>query len=254
MSNGNTNLEFSPDNHIVQLCLRGMAMEGQGKLEEAADVFQQAWQEGRNDFEKFIVAYFVARQQKDVADQLKWLQTAVYCAEQINNVATRSALPLLYSNLAVCFAAMGNQTEANKCTESAAIYRGQPDDNGPFFHGTRADLKVGDLLTAGRTSNYDATLTMNHVYFTALMNGAGLAAALAKGEGPERVYIVEPAGPFENDPNVTDKKFPGNLTRSYRTAAPLKVIGEITDWAKQSPEDLIKWREKLASNQGEIIN
>jgi hypothetical protein len=74
----------------------------------------------------------------------------------------------------------------------------------------------GDLLTAGRDSNYQTELTMNHIYFTALANGAGLAAALAKGDGRERVYIVEPTGSFENDPNVTDKKFPGNPTRSYR--------------------------------------
>ena len=84
--------------------------------------------------------------------------------------------------------------------------------------------------------------------------GAGLAAALAKGEGPERVYIVEPTGSFEPDPNVTDKKFPGNPTRSYRTRAPLKIIGEVTDWARQAPEELQKWREKLANVKGEIIN
>jgi len=95
---------------------------------------------------------------------------------------------------------------------------------------------------------------MNHIYFTALVNGAGLAAALAKGGGPDRVYIVEPTGSFENDPNVTDKKFPGNPTRSYRTRAPLKIVGEITDWQRITPEELRKWREKLANNKGEIIN
>jgi rifampin ADP-ribosylating transferase len=95
---------------------------------------------------------------------------------------------------------------------------------------------------------------MNHIYFTALVNGAGLAAALAKGDGDERVYIVEPAGSFENDPNVTDKKFPGNPTRSYRTQEPLKIIGEVTDWVRQTPEQLQKWREKLANVKGDIIN
>ena len=95
---------------------------------------------------------------------------------------------------------------------------------------------------------------MNHIYFTALKNGAGLAAALAKGEGPERVYIVEPTGSFENDPNVTEKKFPGNPTRSYRSEAPLKIVGEVTDWVRQTPADIQKWREKLADNKGEIIN
>jgi rifampin ADP-ribosylating transferase len=95
---------------------------------------------------------------------------------------------------------------------------------------------------------------MNHIYFTALANGAGLAAALAKGDGPERVYIVEPTGSFENDPNVTDKKFPGNPTRSYRTEAPLKIVGEVTDWVRQTPEQLRQWRENLANSSGKIID
>ena len=95
---------------------------------------------------------------------------------------------------------------------------------------------------------------MNHIYFTALPNGAGLAAGLARGEGRERVYIVEPTGPFENDPNVTDKKFPGNLTRSYRSQASLKIVGELTDWVRQTPGQLHAWRERLANSEGEIIN
>ena len=131
-------------------------------------------------------------------------------------------------------------------------------DNGPFYHGTKVDLQVGDLLTAGFRSNYKPEVIMNHIYFTALANGAGLAAALASGDGRERVYIVEPMGSFENDPNVTDKKFPGNPTRSYRSKAPLKIIGEVTDWVRQTPEELQKWREKLANikadSSAEIIN
>lgn len=95
---------------------------------------------------------------------------------------------------------------------------------------------------------------MNHIYFTALVNGAGLAAALAKGDGRERVYIVEPTGSFENDPNVSDKKFQGNPTRSYRSQAPLKIVSEVTDWVKLRPEELQKFREKLVNNKGEIIN
>src|SRR5579864_1810412 len=127
-------------------------------------------------------------------------------------------------------------------------------DKGPFYHGTKADLQMGDLLTAGFNSNYRPEVIMNHIYFTATINGAGLAAELAKGDGSARVYIVEPTGNFENDPNVTDKKFPGNPTRSYRTSAPLKIVGEATDWARQTPEELQKWREKLANNKKEIIN
>ena len=143
---------------------------------------------------------------------------------------------------------------AKKNQELANSFTDNPTDNGPFYHGTRADLKIGDMLTVGATSNYDPKLTMNHIYFTAMVNGAGLAAALAKGDGPERVYIVEPTGSFENDPNVTDKKFPGNPTRSYRSRDPLKIVGEETDWVKQTPEQKQRWREKLANNNGEIIN
>ncbi len=127
-------------------------------------------------------------------------------------------------------------------------------DDGPFFHGTKADLKIGDLLTSGFRSNYRPEITMNHIYFTALTNGAGLAAALAPGDGPQRVYLVEPTGSFENDPNVTDKKFPGNPTRSYRSSAPLKIVGEMTEWVRQTPEEIRVWRERLANTQGEILN
>lgn len=130
-------------------------------------------------------------------------------------------------------------------------------DGGPFYHGTKADLQVGDLLTAGFRSNYHTGVTMNHIYFTALVNGAGLAAELAAGDGPARVYRVEPTGSFENDPNVTDKKFPGNPTRSYRSREALKIVGEVTDWIRLTPEELQNWREKLENIQnggGEIIN
>lgn len=131
-------------------------------------------------------------------------------------------------------------------------------DDGPFFHGTKADLDDGDLLTAGFRSNYRPDVVMNHIYFTALPDGAGLAAELAPGDADPRVYIVEPTGEFENDPNVTDRKFPGNPTRSYRSSEPLRVIGEVTDWTRLTPEALQTWRERLAElradERGEIIN
>lgn len=135
---------------------------------------------------------------------------------------------------------------------------GEALDGGPFFHGTKADLQVGELLTAGFRSNYRPEVVMNHIYFTALRDGAGLAAELAAGDGAPRVYIVEPTGEFENDPNVTDKKFPGNPTRSYRSREPLRVVGEVTDWTRLTPEALQMWRDRLAAihvdSRGEIIN
>ena len=131
-------------------------------------------------------------------------------------------------------------------------------DEGPFFHGTKADVRPGDLLTAGFRSNYRPEVVMNHIYFTALQSGAGLAAELAAGDAEPRVYLVEPTGAFENDPNVTDKKFPGNPTRSYRSADPLRVVGEVTDWIRLTPEALQEWRDRLAAilheERGEIIN
>jgi len=131
-------------------------------------------------------------------------------------------------------------------------------DDGPFFHGTKADLQVGDLLVAGNRSNYRPEIVMNHIYFTALIDGAGLAAELAAGDAPPRVYAVDPSGPFENDPNVTDKKFPGNPTRSYRSTAPLTIVAEVTDWPRLTPEALRAWHDRLAAiladEHGEIIN
>ncbi|MES9508785.1 NAD(+)--rifampin ADP-ribosyltransferase [Streptomyces sp. NPDC000609] len=131
-------------------------------------------------------------------------------------------------------------------------------DEGPFFHGTKAKLQVGDHLTAGFRSNYRPEIVMNHIYFTALCDGAGLAAELAAGDGAPRVYAVEPTGEFENDPNVTDRKFPGNPTRSYRSRDPLRIVGEVTDWTRQTPEALQIWRDRLAASRpgdrAEIIN
>jgi rifampin ADP-ribosylating transferase len=185
---------------------------------------------------------------------LKWLQTSLKFALSISNDTVNAAFPSLYSQIAECYEDLNDADNAGRNRELANSFAGEPSDKGPFYHGTRADLRVGDLLTAGGNSNYKAELIMNHIYFTALVNGAGLAAALAKGDGREHVYIVEPTGTFENDPNVTNKKFPGNPTRSYRSQAPLKIVGEVNDWVRQTPEDLQKWREKLANVKGVIIN
>ncbi|HET9745321.1 MAG TPA: NAD(+)--rifampin ADP-ribosyltransferase [Chitinophagaceae bacterium] len=247
-------MEFNPNNIVIKLCIEGMGMEDKGKPEEASKLFFQAWNEAASDFEKFTAAYYVARHQRNIHDRLKWLETALQSALKINDPSVAGAYPSLYSNIAKCYEEAGDPENAKKNHELAISSRDKPFDNGPFYHGTKADLQVGDLLTAGRESNYKSEFIMNHIYFTALINGAGLAAALAKGDGPERVYIVEPTGSFENDPNVTDKKFPGNPTRSYRTRAPLKIIGEVTDWVRQTPEELQKWREKLANVKGDIIN
>jgi hypothetical protein len=245
---------FNPSNNVIKLCVQGVDMEGKDKPDEASRLFLQAWDEATNDFEKFTAAYYVARHQKTVRDKLKWLETSLQFALEINDVTVKAAFPSLYSNIAKCYEELNDLDSAKKNYDLAKSFTDKSSDSGPFYHGTKADLQVGDLLTPGGNSNYNPEVIMNHIYFTALVNGAGLAAALAKGEGRERVYIVEPTGLFENDPNVTNKKFPGNPTRSYRSQAPLKIVGEVTDWVRQTPEELQKWREKLANIKGEIIN
>lgn len=247
-------MEFNPNNAIVKLCIQGMDMEMKGTQAEALAVFMQAWNEAGTDFEQFLAAYYVARNQPTVADRLHWYHIALQHATAVQDDTIQTAYPALHENIAKCYEEMNDAENAKKHQELAALYKHTPADKGPFYHGTRADLKVGDELIPGFTSNYQDALQMNHIYFTALPNAAGLAAALAKGEGAERVYIVEPTDGFESDPNVTDKKFPGNPTRSYRTTAPLKIVGELHEWVRQTPEQIQMWRDRLAQSTGEIIN
>ena len=119
-------------------------------------------------------------------------------------------------------------------------------ESGAYLHGTKADLAVGELLVPGRVSNYSEGRLMNHIYFTATLDAAVWGAELAAGDGPGRIYIVEPSGEFEDDPNVTDKRFPGNPTKSYRSRHPLRVVGELTEWTGHSEEKLREMRSHLA--------
>lgn len=108
-------------------------------------------------------------------------------------------------------------------------------DRGPFFHGTKAELQIGDLLEPQHLSNYQDKKS-NYIYFTATLEAAKWGAELARSSAKERIYIVEPLGEFENDPNVTDKRFPGNPTRSYRSKFPLKIVAELGSWERHSDE------------------
>ena len=116
---------------------------------------------------------------------------------------------------------------------------------GRFYHGTKADLTPGDLIEPGFSSNFGTKKGANHVYLTGTLDAATWGAELAVGEGPGRIYVVEPTGPIEDDPNLTDKKFPGNPTRSYRSLEPLRVTGELTDWQGHPPEQLKAMRVNL---------
>ena len=121
----------------------------------------------------------------------------------------------------------------------------QPQHVGPFFHGTKADLQPGDLLEPGHSSNFGERVLANFLYLTATLDAATWGAELAVGEGPGRIYRVEATGPFEDDPNLTDKRFPGNPTRSHRTREPLRVVGEVLDWEPHSSEVLQDMRDHL---------
>lgn len=120
---------------------------------------------------------------------------------------------------------------------------------GPFYHGTAAKLAAGDLLVPGYESNYQKGRISNHVYFSCLVAGlaAQLAAALTGAEGRGHVYLVEPTGPFEDDPNVTNKRFRGNPTRSYRTKHPVRIVAEVDDWEEHSPETVQAMLDGLAA-------
>ncbi len=139
----------------------------------------------------------------------------------------------------------------NEQTPSRAL------DLGPFYHGTKAHLNPGDLLKPGFSSNYGERKKANFIYFTATMDAAIWGAELAVGDERGRIYQVEPTGDFENDPNLTDKKFPGNPTRSYRTRHPLRVVGEVLEWEGHSPEvlqNMLDNLEKLKQLGIEAIN
>lgn len=121
--------------------------------------------------------------------------------------------------------------------------------SGALLHGTNAELSVGELLVPGRPSNYEDGRISNNVYMTRTLDAAAWGAELASGDGPGRIYIVEPLGEIEDDPNVTDKKFPGNPTCSYRTRQPVRVVDELTDWVGHTDEQINSMRAGLADLQ-----
>lgn len=126
-----------------------------------------------------------------------------------------------------------------------------------YFHGTRADLRPGDLIAVGHTSNFARTMPLSWVYFAATLDAAIWGAELAEGSAPERIYVVEPTGPFVDDPNLTNKKFQGNPTLSYRSRDPLRVIGEVTKWQSHPAEQLQQMRAgvaRLKAEGAEIID
>jgi hypothetical protein len=115
-----------------------------------------------------------------------------------------------------------------------------------YYHGTKATLAPGDLIVAGHASNFGKRNVAKYVYLTAMLEAATWGAELAVGEGRGHIYIVEATGPFEDDPNLTDQRYPGNPTKSYRTRDPLRVVAEVKDWIGHTPEQLKTMRDRLA--------
>src|SRR6187455_2473246 len=137
-------MEFNPGNKVIKLCIQGMDMEGKGVAEEASRLFLRAWNEATNDFEKYIAAYYVARHQENTSDKLKWLETALQFALKVNNESVKGAFPSLYSNIAKCYEDLSDPGNAKKNYELAISFKDKLSDNGPFYHGTKADLQIGD--------------------------------------------------------------------------------------------------------------
>lgn len=134
----------------------------------------------------------------------------------------------------------------NSNNESKPKVAGASPFSQTFFHGTKADLKIGDFIEIGLSSNYGQQKQARYIYLTSTLDAAIWGAELALGEGCERIYLVEPTGTIEDDPNLTDKKFPGNPTMSYRSKHPFKVVGEVTIWQGHSPEQIKTMKEALA--------
>ncbi len=152
------NIKFDPKNVVIKLCMGGMELEGSGNIEDATMMFQKAWHEAKDDYERFIAAYHLARLQKSITDKLKWMETSLQCAQNINDDNVKSAYRALYLNIAKCYEELCDSDNAKRNYESSNSYNGAPSDQGPFYHGTKADLQVGDLLTPGGNSNYEPEL------------------------------------------------------------------------------------------------
>lgn len=247
-------MRFNPTSPFIQQLMQAIIQAEQGELAQAATTLDKMYRQTDDDYEKFLLAYQFAKVTTDIFERVKWLSVSLESAQKIDDEEVKSAYVTLFRDLSEAYKALGNHDYEKKYLELAEVEPTTPTDQGPFYHGTKADLEVGDLLVPGDLSNYQDDLVMNHIYFTAYLNGAGLAATLAKGTGKKRVYKIVPTGEFENDPNVTDEKFPGNLTRSYRSAQPLKIVAEIEDWQALSQQQKQEWQAKVQKNEGEIIN
>ncbi len=242
-------MNFDPNNKIVKLCVSGMVMEF-----DSLTIYKKAWEESELDFEKIISAYFLGKTLTDLNEKLYWFKVALDVAIKSDEYYLKSALKILYEKIGEVYEELGNIEFAKENFDKATEQEAMPLEKATFYHGSRAALEIGDMLLPGFGTNNEDDLVIKHVYFTAILDSAGLAASFASGDGEEHIYIVEPTGEYENDPNLTDKKFPGNMTRTYRSTSPLKIVGEVGDWRKRSKEDREIWFENFKKNKGKINN
>lgn len=248
------NFEFDPNNKVITLCLKALALAELDQPLEANSVLKEAKKQVGTELEEFIIQYYSARIEVEQSSKQLKLESAINLALNIDNHVAQSAITSLAKQVADIYKLQGNLENYQKYQNLSEKYQYLTSDKGPFYHGTKAKLQVGELLSPGFNSNYKADVVMNHIYFTANKNGAGFAAELVAIDTQPYVYLVEPTGDFENDPNVTDKRFAGNPTRSYRSEKPLKIKAVVDDWNRQEQEKLIIWREKMLNTQGEILN
>ncbi len=247
-------LEFDPNNEVILKCLKAQKLFEDGKDDEANIVFIKAQEKVSNKFEEFIFLYYQSRVLIDEKEKLSILKKAISIAKNLNNDIARSALTSLANQVADIYQKQGKIQKYSEYNNLAQSYIFKISDIGPFYHGTNVKLNVGDLLKPGFKSNYNSDVIMNHIYFTASKRGAAFAAELVAVENKPYVYLVEPLGNYENDPNVTNQRFIGNPTRSYRSDKPLRILEIITKWEQHSPDQIKAWREKVKNNKGKIIN
>lgn len=169
-------MRFNPTSPFIQQLMQAIIQTEQGELAQAATTLDKMYRQTEDDYEKFLLAYQFSKVTTDIFERVKWLSVSLESAQKVDDEEVKSAYVTLFRDLAEAYKALGNYDYEKKYLELAETEPTTPTDQGPFYHGTKADLKVGDLLVPGGLSNYQDDLVMNHIYFTAYLNGAGLAA------------------------------------------------------------------------------
>ena len=178
-----SDMRFNPTSPFIQQLMQAIIQTEQGNLAQAEAILDRMYRQTDDDYEKFLLAYQFSKVTTDIFERVKWLSVSLESAQKIDDEEVKSAYVTLFRDLSAAYKVLGNHDYEKKYLELAEAEPKTPTYQGPFYHGTKADLEVGDLLVPGGLSNYQDDLVMNHIYFTANLNGAGLAATLVKGTG-----------------------------------------------------------------------